>query len=225
MFTSVGFCFLQFLHSNHCAIVTVVRAGGEGRLKKYWRKRQKLPLSLPLGPKDADTMAFAALAAECVDPKSTRKQWKDWMSKETWRLIAKRVSLLRSSHIRQDTTRRMKREIKAAIKADKRKLTAKVGNLTVAELAKGGIKEVFRHLKGWYRQAADTQARPCRQTMEHQTDKREELYAERAAYSGAFSANGMPYAIGNNQPIESKLQAGVSLLSHGWCVCVNLSSG
>ncbi len=64
---------------------------------------------------------------------------------------------------------------------------------------------------------AETQARPCQQTMECQTDEREELYAEWGAYGAAFPANGVPYAIGNNQPIESKLQAAVSLLSHGWC--------
>jgi hypothetical protein len=53
--------------------------------------------------------------------------------------------------------------------------------------------------------------------MERQTDEREELYAERAAYGKAFPANGLPYAIGNNQPLESKLRAAVSLLSHGRC--------
>jgi hypothetical protein len=61
------------------------------------------------------------------------------------------------------------------------------------------------------------QARPCRQTMERQTDKREELYAEWATYGTAFPANRVPYAIGNNQPIESKLRAVVFLLSHGHC--------
>jgi hypothetical protein len=49
--------------------------------------------------------------------------------------------------------------------------------------------------------------------MEHQTNKREELYAERAAYGKAFPENRMPYAIGDNQPIESKLRAVISLLS------------
>ncbi len=160
-------------------------------------------------------MAFDALAAKCTNPKLTRKQGKDWISKATWRLIAKRTSLLQSGRIRQDAARRMKREIKAAIKADKQKLTAKVGNLIVVELAKGDIKEAFWHLKGWYRKAMEMQARPCQQTMEHQTNTQEELYAEWAAYGEAFPANGLPYAIGNNQPIESKLRAAVSLLSHG----------
>jgi hypothetical protein len=94
MFTSVGFCFPQFLHSNHHMIVVVVRVGGEGRLKRYRRKRQKLPLSLPLGPKVADSTAFDAQAAKCVNPKLRRKPGKDWMSEVMWHLIAKQASLL-----------------------------------------------------------------------------------------------------------------------------------
>jgi hypothetical protein len=70
------------------------------------------------------------------------------MSKVMWCLIAKQASLLQNSCIWQDAVRRMKCKIEAAIKADKRKLTAKVGDLIVAELAKGDVKEVFWHLKG-----------------------------------------------------------------------------
>jgi hypothetical protein len=55
----------------------------------------------------------------------------------------------------------MRPEIEAAIKADKQKLTAKVGDLIVVELAKGGVQEAFRHLKRWYRKATEMQARPC----------------------------------------------------------------
>jgi hypothetical protein len=44
----------------------------------------------------------------------------------------------------------MKCKIGAVIKADKCKLTADVGNFVIAKLAKGDVKEAFRHLKGWY---------------------------------------------------------------------------
>jgi hypothetical protein len=174
-------------------------------------------LSLPLGPKDKDMAAFDALTAECINPKPMQMPGKDWMSDATWHLIAKRASVLQSGRIRQDTTWRMKHKIEASIKADKQKLTAKVGNLIFMELAKREVQEAFRLLKGWYWKAAETQARPCRQTMERQTNKREELYVEWGAYSTAIPANGVPYAIGNNQPIERNLQAAVSLLSHGRC--------
>jgi hypothetical protein len=111
----------------------------------------------------------------------------------------------------------MKREIKAAIKADKQKLTAEVGDSIIAELSKGDVKEAFWHLNGWYWKVAETQGRPCQQRMEHQTNKREELYVELAAYGKVFPVNRMPYPIVNNQLIESKLRAAVSLLSHGRC--------
>ncbi len=123
IFTGVGFCFLRFLHSNHCAIFAVVRVGGESRLKKYRRKRQKHPLSLPLGPKGVDTMAFNALATKCVDLEPTRKPGKDWMIKAAWRLVAKQASLLQSSCIWQDAAWRMKCKIGATIRADKQKGT------------------------------------------------------------------------------------------------------
>jgi hypothetical protein len=111
----------------------------------------------------------------------------------------------------------MNRKIGTAIKVDKHKLTPKVGDSIVMERAKGDVKEAFQHLKGWYRKVAEMQARPYRQIMKRQTNEQEELYAEIASYGKAFPANGMPYAIGNNQPIDSKLRAAVSLLSHGRC--------
>ena len=76
-----------------------------GRLKKYRRARQKFPLSLPLGPKDANTSTFDALATSCVDPKKKRAPGKAWISKGTWKLIATRASLLRSGKIRQAAAR------------------------------------------------------------------------------------------------------------------------
>ena len=62
-----------------------------GRLKSYRRARRKFPLSLPLGPKDANTTAFDALAAKCIDPKKKRAPGMDWISEGTWKMIAKRA--------------------------------------------------------------------------------------------------------------------------------------
>ncbi len=102
--------------------------------------------------------------------------------------------------------------------SDRKKLAETLGqDPLVAKLAKGDVQEAFQHLKGWYWKAAEMQVRPCRQTMERQTDKWEELYVDFSAYSAAFPANGMPYSIGNYQLIVSKLRAVVILLSHGRC--------
>ena len=57
----------------------------------------------------------------------------------------------------------MKRKVQAALKADKTGLTAKVGESIVSELSAGNVQEAFHHLKlkGWYRTASETQAKPC----------------------------------------------------------------
>ena len=98
-FKGVGFRSPRFLHSDHCTVVANIWVGRNGRLKNYRRTCQKFPLSLPIGPKDANTTTFDALAAKCVDPKMMRAPGKDWISEGTWKLIAKRASLLRSGRI------------------------------------------------------------------------------------------------------------------------------
>jgi hypothetical protein len=73
----------------------------------------------------------------------------------------------------------MQRAIHAALKRDRAARTVQIGESIVAELAEGNVHEAFRHLKGWYREASETQARPCFQIMERQTEERVELYRRR----------------------------------------------
>jgi hypothetical protein len=53
--------------------------------------------------------------------------------------------------------------------------------------------------------------------MERQTDERVELYAERAAYGEEFPANGTPFDINDDPPLEGELWTAVSQLSNGRC--------
>ena len=46
----------------------------------------------------------------------------------------------------------MKRKINRAMKTDKQRLTAEVGEKIVAELGAGNLHKAFRHLRGWYRE-------------------------------------------------------------------------
>jgi len=73
----------------------------------------------------------------------------------------------------------MQRAIHAALKRDRAARTAQVGDLIIAKLAEGNVHETFRHLKGWYRNASKTQAKPCFHTMERQTLECVELYWQR----------------------------------------------
>ncbi len=104
-----------------------------------------------------------------------------------------------------------------ALKADKSWLIAKVGESIVSELSKGNVHEAFRHLKGWYQTASENQARPCCQTMEHQTNEQVELCVERAAHGAGFPVNGTPFTIAYVPSSENELRTAVIQLSHGRC--------
>jgi hypothetical protein len=73
----------------------------------------------------------------------------------------------------------MQRKIWASPKMDCAARTAQVGAAIEAKLAGGDIQEAFRCLKGWYRNALESMACPCPQTIEQQTAERVALYARR----------------------------------------------
>jgi hypothetical protein len=70
----------------------------------------------------------------------------------------------------------MQRAIHAALKVDHTVCTAQVSYSIVADLAMGNVHEAFHHLKGWYRVAMETQARPCFQNIKRLTAECVNLY-------------------------------------------------
>jgi hypothetical protein len=179
-FWSVGFRWPRYHDSDHRAVVATIKSGRR-RLKEYRRKRQEFPLHLPpVEQQDDLTRSFEALKATCKEPETTKAHWRDWMSDiSTWLLIKQRTLLRWAGQLRQSEGRCMQRAIHAALKRDCAARTAQIGESIVANLAEGNVHEAFRHLKGWYREATETHARPCFQTMERQTEERVELYRRR----------------------------------------------
>ena len=86
---------------------------------------------------------------ECKEKDLKKRQWNDWISEETWQLIAHRAMLRRAGRLCQTGGRRLHRQIGTALRNDRRDRTARVGESIVAELAGGNVQEAFRHLKGW----------------------------------------------------------------------------
>jgi hypothetical protein len=87
--------------------------------------------------------------------------------------------LCRTGRLCQTGGRRLHRQIGSALRKDRRDQTASVGENIVAKLAGGNAQEAFRHLKGWYQAAMETQSKRCYHTMERQTSERVDLYAWR----------------------------------------------
>ena len=138
-----------------------------------------------------------------------------WILEESWRLIAHRAMLRCTSRLCQTGGHRMDRRIGVSLQKDRTDQTAKVGAAVEAELAGGNVQEAFRHLKGWYRAATETQAKPCYHTMECQTLERVNLYAQRESAGTPLPINVTPVEISDDTPTDGKLRQVAGKLTNG----------
>ena len=99
---------------------------------------------------------------------------------------------------------------------------ASIGSALEAKLARGNVQKAFCHLKGWYRAAAEMQARPCFQTMARQTANRVDLYARRPSQGDPLLTLINLVAVNNDVPSDGKICHAASLLSNG---CTTGASG
>jgi hypothetical protein len=123
--------------------------------------------------------------------------------------------LHRTGRLCQAGGRRLHRQIGASLRKDRTDCTSHVGTLIESELARGNVQEAFRHLKGWYRAASDTQAKPCRQTMERQTSEWVDLYARRDSPGNPLPINVIPSEINDEVPSDGELRGVVGELTNG----------
>ncbi len=114
------------------------------------------------------TRAFGKLRKTCVEGERKKRKYGDWILPATWQLIEHPSMLRRTDHLCQVGGRRLSRRICASLTQDRVDRAVNVGSTIEAELAGGNVQEAFCHLKGCYRMATDTQAKPCYQTMERQ---------------------------------------------------------
>ena len=74
-------------------------------------------------------------------------------------------------------SRRIGREIKSSLAADRKQRAANTASTVESHLGNRAVKEAWRALKGWYRAVEDRPPPACPETMAKQTAERVELYA------------------------------------------------
>jgi hypothetical protein len=153
---------------DHWAVVASILRGRQGRLKCYCQHRQTFPLQLPsVEEQDEQTRLLGELRKSCKE--DALMWWKpnDWISEESWQLIAHRTMLCRTGRLCQTGGCCLYRQTSASLCKDHAERRKGVGTQIESKLARGNVQEAFCHLKGWYRAASEMQAKPCFHTMEH----------------------------------------------------------
>ncbi len=141
-----------------------------------------------------------------------------WILEESWWLFTHQAMLRHTGRLCQAGGHRSNCQIGASLQKDRINQTATVGATVEAELAGGNVQEVFRHLKGWYRAAMETQAKPCYHTMECQTLERVDLYAWRESPGDPLPINVTPVVINDDVLTDSKLRQVAGKLTNGRAV-------
>ena len=74
--------------------------------------------------------------------------------------------------------RKLGRQIKAALEADRIQRARQVGKQAVMHLKAGRVREAWGTIWGWHKQVDPKAAKPCFQRLENQTKEREALYGK-----------------------------------------------
>ena len=107
------------------------------------------------------------------------------------------------------------RSVMAALKHDRKKRAANVGDVMMEKLVEEEMQEAWRMLKGWYRTAKDRAPKPCYDTMAKQMAERAELYANVQAPGAPIPINIEPFAIDDSVPKEPEIRAVVKGMCNG----------
>ena len=112
-------------NTDHYMVLGYLRSDPEMEHAKYLSGRKKLPLWSPAEPTREDVI-FASLRRAVPKPHGMERRMNNWISKETWRLVDKRVSTQRGTRV-QARIRRLSQAIAASLKGDRKRRVETAG--------------------------------------------------------------------------------------------------
>jgi hypothetical protein len=102
LFQNVAFQQPRIHDLDHRAVVASILRGRPGRLKRCCQCCQTFPLQLPsVEEQDEQTRLFGELRKSCKEDALMGRKRNDWISEESWRLIAHRAMLCRTGRLCQ----------------------------------------------------------------------------------------------------------------------------
>ncbi len=145
-------------------------------MKRYRRRTQRFPLSLPRGPQTQLDAGYKELLQHVVCLPPREPPTNKWITNATWKVVNYRAMLRRKGMLSQAAARNLGRKIKACLKADRLTRAATTASNVKGCLAAGEYIEAWRYLKGWYHSAEDRAPKPCPETLAKQTEEGIQLY-------------------------------------------------
>ncbi len=135
-------------HSDHRALVAVIYSEGGEDLKRYRRRTQRFPVSLPCGPRTQLDAGYEELLQHVVRPPPRERPANKWITDATWKVVDYRTLLRRKGMLSQAAARNLGRKIKVCLKADCLQRAVTTASNVKGCLAAGEYIEAWHYLKG-----------------------------------------------------------------------------
>ncbi len=119
----------------------LVSSSATARAAKLSPCNSQLP---PMGEQDAQTRLVGELWATCEEDAPMQHKCCNWISEESWLLIAHRAMLRCTGCLCQAGGRCMQHQIGALLRKDRAGRTEQVGTLIESKLTGGNVQEAFR---------------------------------------------------------------------------------
>ena len=158
---------------------------------------------------------FEALQSKCEPPTPRARPKNSWISSDTWKLVDTRAMHRKRNTLPKQHARDLGRQIVASLKEDRRQRAADAASKVESLLAAGDVKEGWRTIKGWYRDAEDRAPKPCYTAMAEQMREREELYVEVPSPGESIPINVDPFPVNDDTPLESEIRGVARGLRNG----------
>ena len=125
------------------------------------------------------------------------------------------MTFCKEGHLTRAEGRRLNRQIKAALKADRIKRMRRTGEALMGSLTSDNVKEAWRTLQGWYRDAGETAPKPCYDTMEAQIEERQKIYARIPPLGDKIPSYANRPPTNNDHPADEELRRAVKRSHNG----------
>ena len=106
------------------------------------------------------------LQSTVVKPTPWEYKENQWIRPGTWSLVDKSAGERIAGNLTQSLRRNLNREIAASLKADRIKRAWKVGESLMGHIQASNMREAWRSVQGWYKEAGAQQAKKCYDLME-----------------------------------------------------------
>lgn len=217
IFTAVRIVTPRHYDSDHNAVVATMIPTPKQQHRRYLNGRKAFPLKVVDRDRtEVDGYFDSVLSRIPAVHGGNHREWRSWISENTWRLVDQRAALRRSSGL--DRTRELNiitGRIRRSIRQDRKRRTEEAGAEIERCLNTNDVRGAWSLLKRWYNHNSKSKAKPSITDFRETEAVYTALYSAVAPPGDPLPVHYFPVPIPDHIPEEEEIVAAVQRLRRG----------